>query len=38
MNHIETRRRWVEFTQSVTVAASWMICWTAALILFGVGN
>lgn len=37
MNRIERRRRWTEFTQSVTLTASWMIGWAAVLILFGTG-
>ncbi len=38
MSRIDKRRRWIEFTQSVTVAAGWMIGWTAVLILFGMGG
>ena len=34
----DRRRRWIEFTQSVTVAAGWMIGWTALLIFFGMGR
>ncbi len=37
MNVHDRRRTWSEFTQSVTVTASWMIGWTAVLILFGMG-
>ncbi len=35
MQHQDQRRRWLEFTQSVTVAAGWLIGWTALLLLFG---
>lgn len=37
MNDPNRKRTWLEFTQSVTVTASWMIGWTALLILFGMG-
>ena len=37
MNDGFTRRGegWSEFTQSVTVTATWMIGWTLLLIVFG---
>lgn len=36
MNARNRTRTWTEFTQSVTVTATWMIGWTALLILFGM--
>jgi hypothetical protein len=38
MNGESRTRTWSEFTQSVTVTASWMIGWTALLIFFGMGG
>lgn len=37
MNGVPGREAWSEFTQSITVTASWMIGWTAVLIIFGTG-
>lgn len=35
MDRENRRRRWLEFAQSVTVAAGWLIGWTALLLIFG---